>query len=50
MSLIFGVDVEVGDVEAVTFVFGHIVGNQPGPDGQEVVQDLSQDDALSQLC
>ena len=40
MCLIFRVQVEVGDVGVVSFVLGRIVGNQPGPDWQEVVQDL----------
>ena len=52
MGLIFGVRVEVGDVWVVSFVLGRIVGNQPGPDWQEVVQDLSQDrlSFISKLC
>ena len=40
MSLIFGVQVEDGDVGAVSFVLGRIVGKQLGPVWPGVVQDI----------
>ena len=43
MSLIFGVRVEDGDVGAVSFVLGRIVGNQLGPVWPGVVQDISRE-------
>ena len=43
MSLIFGVQVEDGDVGPVSFALGRILGNQLGPVWPGVVQDINRE-------